>query len=74
MSTQESAALWQIRKAIRPWVESNSQPILFGCSGGADSMAMALALFLEAKDQKIVPVVVDHGLQPNSGLITNKTI
>jgi tRNA(Ile)-lysidine synthase len=74
VSTQESAALWQIRKAIRPWVESNSQPILFGCSGGADSMAMALALLLEAKDQKIIPVVVDHGLQPNSGLITNKTI
>ncbi|MFZ9814834.1 MAG: hypothetical protein ACO3EO_06110, partial [Candidatus Kapaibacteriota bacterium] len=38
---------WQIRKAVKPWLEDTSQPILFGCSGGADSLAMALALFAE---------------------------
>ena len=74
MSTPETPALWQIRKALRPWLENNSQPILFGCSGGADSMAMALGLFLEVKDLKIIPVVVDHGLQANSAEITNQTI
>jgi tRNA(Ile)-lysidine synthase len=74
VSTPETAALWQIRKVLRPWLENNSQPILFGCSGGADSMAMALALFIESKDQKIIPVVVDHGLQPNSAEVTMQTI
>jgi tRNA(Ile)-lysidine synthase len=74
VSTPETAALWQIRKVLRPWLENNSQPILFGCSGGADSMAMALALFIESKDQKTIPVVVDHGLQPNSAEVTKQTI
>jgi tRNA(Ile)-lysidine synthase len=74
VSTPETAALWQIRKVLRPWLENNSQPILFGCSGGADSMAMALALFIESKDQKIIPIVVDHGLQPNSAEVTKQTI
>jgi len=74
VSTPETAALWQIRKVLRPWLENNSQPILFGCSGGADSMAMAIALFIESKDQKVIPIVVDHGLQPNSAEVTMQTI
>ncbi|HCP72258.1 MAG TPA: tRNA(Ile)-lysidine synthetase, partial [Actinobacteria bacterium] len=74
MSTQSTAALWQIRKAVKPWLEDTSQPILFGCSGGADSLAMALALFAEANGQKVIPVVVDHGLQPESEQVTQQTI
>jgi tRNA(Ile)-lysidine synthase len=74
MSTQITAALWQIRKAVKPWLEDTSQPILFGCSGGADSLAMALALFAEANGQRVIPVVVDHGLQPESEQVTQQTI
>ena len=74
MSTQITAALWQIRKAVKPWLEETSQPILFGCSGGADSLAMALALFAETNGQKVIPVVVDHGLQPESEQVTQQTI
>ena len=74
MNTSDSAALWQIRKAVKPWLEDNSQPILFGCSGGTDSMALALALFIESENKNIIPVVVDHDLQPGSAQTTLNTI
>ena len=74
MNTAASTALWEIRKAVKPWLEDTSETILFGCSGGADSMAMALALFIEANGVKIIPVVVDHGLQDGSAEITAQTI
>jgi len=74
MSTAGTPSLWEIRKAVKPWVGDSSQIILFGCSGGADSMALALALFLEANQSKVIPVVVDHGLQEGSAQITSQTI
>lgn len=74
MNTSESVALWQIRKAIKPWLENDSQPILFGCSGGTDSIALALALYLETENKNVIPVVVDHGLQSESAQITLRTI
>ena len=37
-------------------------------------MALALALFLEANGTKIIPVVVDHGLQQGSAQVTTQTI
>jgi len=37
-------------------------------------MALALALFLEANGTKVIPIVVDHGLQPGSAEITTQTI
>jgi len=74
MNTPDTAALWQIRKAIKPWLENNSQSILFGCSGGADSMALALALFIESENKNVIPIVVDHGLQPESAQVTLDTI
>ncbi len=74
MNTPDTAALWQIRKAVKPWLENNSQSILFGCSGGADSMALALALFIESENKNIIPIVVDHGLQPESAQVTLDTI
>ena len=74
MSTAGTPSLWEIRKAVKPWIADSSQTILFGCSGGADSMALAIALFLEANQTKVIPVVVDHGLQDGSAQITSQTI
>ena len=37
-------------------------------------MALALALFLEANGTKVIPIVIDHGLQPGSAVITTQTI
>jgi len=74
MSTDSTPSLWEIRKAVKPWLNDSSQTVLFGCSGGADSMALALALFLEANGTKVIPIVVDHGLQPGSAEITTQTI
>jgi tRNA(Ile)-lysidine synthase len=73
MSTANTPSLWEIQKAIKPWLSDSSRTILFGCSGGADSMALALALFLEANQTKVIPVVVDHGLQEGSAQITSQT-
>jgi len=74
MSTAGTPSLWEIRKAVKPWIADSSQTILFGCSGGADSMALGLALFLEANQTKVIPVVVDHGLQDGSAQIASQTI
>lgn len=74
MSTASTPSLWEIRKAVKPWLSESFQTILFGCSGGADSMALALALFLEANRTRVIPVVVDHGLQQDSAQVTTQTI
>jgi len=74
MSTANTPSLWEIRKAVKPWLSDSSQAILFGCSGGADSLALALALLLESSGTKVIPVVVDHGLQSSSAQITAQTI
>ena len=37
-------------------------------------MALAIALFAERGGEKVIPVVVDHGLQPNSNQITTKVV
>ena len=74
MNTAGTPSLWEIRKAVKPWIADSSQTILFGCSGGVDSMALALALFSEANQTKVIPVVVDHGLQDGSAQITSQTI
>lgn len=69
-----SGQLWQIRKAVRPWLIESNQTYLFGCSGGADSLALAIALFAEGKNSKVIPVVIDHGLQINSAEVTEQTL
>jgi tRNA(Ile)-lysidine synthase len=74
VNTTNTPNLWEIRKAIKPFLSAATQTALFGCSGGADSMALALALFAEKGEQKIVPVVVDHGLQPGSDQITAEVV
>jgi len=72
VSTSNTPNLWEIRKALKPFLNDLTQTVLFGCSGGADSMALAIALFAECGGEKVIPVVVDHGLQPNSDQITAK--
>lgn len=62
------------RQAVRPWIESSTGTILVGTSGGADSVALAIATKLEAKDREVIPVVIDHGLQDNSVEFTAETV
>ena len=66
VDTVNKPNLWQIRKAVKPFLDKTNEVVLFGCSGGADSLALALALFAEREGKTIIPVVVDHGLQPES--------
>ena len=72
MSTK-TPALLELRIAVRIWfekLEPNSK-VCIGVSGGADSLALAVASKLEASNFPIdlVAVIVDHGLQENSGEI-----
>jgi len=71
---ENTPALWQIRKAVKPWLSDSAQPVLFGCSGGVDSMALAVALFMESSNIKVIPIVIDHGLQDGSAQTTSQTI
>ena len=61
------------RQAVRPWVEKCEGPILIGVSGGADSLALAIATHLEAQNREIIPVIIDHGLQEGSAEVAAKT-
>ncbi len=74
MKIENSPALWQIRKTVKPWLNDSVQPVLFGCSGGTDSMALAVALFMERSNTKVIPIVIDHGLQEGSAQITSQTV
>ncbi|MBJ7505962.1 MAG: tRNA lysidine(34) synthetase TilS [Candidatus Nanopelagicus sp.] len=73
METTNTVNLWEVRKALKPFLGDGVQTVLFGCSGGADSMALGLALFLERANIKVIPVVIDHGLQPGSDQISAQT-
>jgi tRNA(Ile)-lysidine synthase len=37
-------------------------------------MALAVALFMESSNTKVIPIVIDHGLQDGSAQITSQTI
>ena len=70
----KTPALLELRKAVRFWfekLEPNSK-VGIGVSGGADSLALAVASKLEADNFSIelVAVIVDHGLQENSAEIS----
>ncbi len=60
-----------IRQAVRPWVESADARILIGVSGGADSLALALATHLEcqAANIELVAIIIDHQLQPSADAV-----
>lgn len=57
-----------LRQAVRPWIAQAEARVAIGVSGGADSLALAAAVALEAQPQNIevIAVVVDHGLQESS--------
>ena len=65
-----------LRSAVRPFLESleAGDTFLVAVSGGADSMALASALLIEAKNFVLNPiaVTVDHQLQANSKLQAEK--
>jgi len=73
----KTPALLELRKAVRFWfqkLEANSK-VCIGVSGGADSLALAIAAKLEAADFNLdlVAVIVDHNLQENSADIAATT-
>ena len=57
-----------LRQAVKPWLEKASARILIGVSGGADSLALALATYQEASHHgvEVIALVIDHGLQEGS--------
>ena len=61
-----------IRNAVRPYLEKleAGDSFLVAVSGGADSLALAAALFIESKELALTPIAitVDHQLQENSHL------
>jgi len=62
------------RQAVRPWILNSVGPILVGVSGGADSLALAIATKLESIDREVIPVVIDHSLQDNSATFTSEAL
>ena len=66
-----------LRSAVRPWLAqfSPGENILIAVSGGADSLALAASLQLEATDLAInlIPIIIDHGLQEGSAAIAEQT-
>jgi len=63
-----------LRQAVRPWVSAAQSKIAIGVSGGADSLALAIATQLEAAAHQVdvVAVIIDHGLQENSDRVAAK--
>jgi tRNA(Ile)-lysidine synthase len=53
-----------IRQAVRPWVETADARILLGVSGGADSMALAIATLRECRNSGVeaVAIIINHQL------------
>jgi tRNA(Ile)-lysidine synthase len=67
-----------VRNAVRSWLEKleAGDKVLVAVSGGADSLALAHALSVEAKLRAItvVGVTVDHQLQKESATQAQKTV
>lgn len=61
-----------MRLAVRQALVDVVGPITVGCSGGADSVALAAAVAFEAPERASL-VSVDHGLQPGSAVRARAT-
>ena len=63
-----SEARLRVRRALRESIPDDSELVLVACSGGADSLALALAAGDEVRSGNalIGAVIVDHGLQTDS--------
>jgi tRNA(Ile)-lysidine synthase len=58
-----------VRRAVRSWLTQHLQagaPVIIACSGGADSLALGLALVDCPGAFSLVGATVDHGLQAGS--------
>jgi tRNA(Ile)-lysidine synthase len=71
---RNNESLLKLRTAVRPYLTTASGVVLIGVSGGSDSMALAAAAFAEGKGKRVIPVVVDHGLQDNSAEVAQVVI
>ena len=75
--TAESKALLEVRRAVRRVLGEVPVGARIGVavSGGADSMALALATLLESKEyaHSVIALVVDHRLQSGSDLVARET-
>ena len=71
-----TTAVPAVRNAVRTWLEKYEagDTVLVAVSGGADSLALAHALSIEAKEFVItvIGVTVDHQLQEQSGVQAEK--
>jgi tRNA(Ile)-lysidine synthase len=71
-----TTAVPAVRNAVRTWLENYEagDTVLVAVSGGADSLALAHALSIEAKEFVItvIGVTVDHQLQEQSGMQAEK--
>jgi tRNA(Ile)-lysidine synthase TilS/MesJ len=71
-------AIVELRSAVRPHLEklSAGDRILVAVSGGADSLALAGALLIEAKDLLVtcIGVTIDHQLQDGSEIQARKVV
>lgn len=76
LMTRESKALLEIRRTVRKVFEEleAGSKIGIAVSGGADSMALALAATLEAPDRSIQlqALIIDHQLQEGSALVAKR--
>lgn len=61
--------------APRPEAAQSRPLVLVGCSGGPDSLALAAltAHFVRREDVRAGAVIVDHGLQPESARVAERT-
>jgi tRNA(Ile)-lysidine synthase len=64
-----------LRQAVKPWLEKATARVLIGVSGGADSLALALATHQEAAHHsvEVVALIIDHGLQKGSDKVAQDT-
>jgi len=73
----ETSASYQIRSSIRSALDFSApgDRVLVGVSGGADSLALAQGLILEAEEFAIQPIaiIIDHQLQKNSHEVASTT-
>ena len=60
--------------AVEGALPADRPPLLVGCSGGADSLALvaATAVVAERHDLLARAVVIDHGLQEDSAAVVKK--
>jgi tRNA(Ile)-lysidine synthase len=73
----DATPLYRIRLSVRDEISdlSAGDKVLVAVSGGADSMALAAGLLLEAPSQAINPIaiVIDHDLQEDSAKVAEET-